>query len=80
MNIVTEREIFLDNAATKFIENALFSFIDNEETTSSILTESDFFDSIKTINNETKKVTNGNIEVLLDVTEMGTVITVYKDL
>jgi hypothetical protein len=80
MNIVADKDFHKDEAVIKFIENTLFSFIDNEELTNNILTETDFFNSIKTINNDTKKAENGNIEILLDVTEIGTVITVYKDI
>jgi DUF1009 family protein len=80
MNIVADKDFHKDEAVIKFIENALFSFIDNDGVTNNILTETDFFNSIKTINNDTKKAENGNIEILLDVTEIGTVITVYKDI
>ena len=48
--------------------------------TTVLLESIDFYNAIKTITKETVKTKNGNAELLLDVTEIGTVITVYKDI
>lgn len=80
MNIVTSKDFYSDESQMNFVENSLFSFIDNDDITNTILSEIDFYNSVKSVNINTQKSKNGNIELLLDVTEIGTVITVYKDI
>ncbi len=63
-----------------FILDALFCFINDDKTTETLLSETDFSNNLLTTKNETIKAKNGNTELLLDVTEIGTVITVYKDI
>lgn len=63
-----------------FVTDAIFCFINDSQVTEALLNKTDFYNSILTAKNETIKAKNGNTELLLDVTEIGTVITVYKDL
>jgi hypothetical protein len=68
------------NFLLSFITDAIFCFINDPKITESLLNEADFNNAILTAKNKTIKAKNGNIELLLDVTEIGTVITVHKDI
>ena len=73
--LLTEDELLL-----QFATDTIYCFINNEELAESLLSETDFYNTISAPEKETVKAKNGNVELLLDVTEIGTVITVYKDL
>ena len=81
MNIVFE-PIILDKTpeALTFIENCLKCFIQNEKTEKDILADTDFENSIKKINIKTISAEADNIKIEIDTTNLGTVITVYKDI
>lgn len=81
MNIVFE-PVLLDEApeSLTFIENCIKCFLVNEEAEKEILNETDFQNSIVTINMETKSAEADNIKMEIDTTELGTVISVYKDI
>ena len=79
LNITTPCVINDSKLLLPFVTDTLFCFINNTETTETLLSETDFSNNITTIKNETIKAKNGNTELLLDVTEIGTVITVYTD-
>lgn len=80
MNIVLENDFYnYDNTLT-FLTDSIFSFINNDICTNEIIESIDFYNAVKTTSKETLKTKNGNIEFLLDVTEIGTVITIYKDI
>ena len=80
MNIVTENNFYSDEATLKFTTDLLYSFINNENTSEKILYESDFYNVIKEKTTDTKKTEIDNIILLVDVTDIGCVITVYKDI
>ncbi len=80
MNIVTSCILGNSEFLSSFIKDALFCFINDNEILNTLLTETDFNNTILTVKKETIKAKNGNVELLLDVTEIGTVITVYKDI
>jgi hypothetical protein len=80
MNIVTSCILSESEFLLTFIKNALFCFINNNEILDTLLTETDFNNAMLTVKNETVKAKNGNVELLLDITEIGTVITVHKDI
>lgn len=79
MNIVTSCILGNSEFLSSFIKDALFCFINDNEILNTLFTETDFNNTILTVKNETIKAKKGNVELLLDVTEIGTVITVYKD-
>lgn len=81
MNLVFE-PIELDKTpeALTFIENCIKSFVQNEEIEKEILNETDFENSIKKINKETISAETDNIKMEIDTTNLGTVITIYKEL
>ncbi len=62
-----------------FIKNVITAFINNEEIESKLLTAIEFDTCIFTIDKNTKKAKIGNVEMLIDVTEIGTVITVLQN-
>ena len=80
MDITTSCNLSNSEFLLSFVTDAIFCFINNTETTETLLRETDFSNTIATTKNETIKAKNGNVELLLDVTEIGTVITVYKDI
>ncbi len=63
----------------KFIKDCISAYINNPEIQSDLMNELDFDNTINEINYETKKAENGNIEMLIDVTAIGTVITVVQN-
>ena len=81
MNLVFE-PIVLDKTpeALTFIENCIKSFVQNEEIEKEILNETDFENSIKKINMKTISAETDNIKMEIDTTNLGTVITIYKEL
>lgn len=81
MNLVFE-SVILDEApeALTFIEDCIKSFIQNEKNEKEILNETDFKNSIRKINMKTISAETDNIKIEIDTTNLGTVITVYKDI
>ena len=80
LNFVADCDFYEYEKITLFLENSLYAFINNDDLTINILSESNLFNNLSTKTKNTLKTKNGNIELLLDVTEIGTVITVYKDI
>jgi len=80
MSIVLEQDFHNNDNMKQFIDNSLYCFVNNDDLTTEALESIDFYNAVKTITKETLKTKNGNIEILLDVTGIGTVITVYKDI
>ena len=80
MNIVLPQDFYNNDNTSRFLENTLFCFINNAALTTEALESIDFYNAVKTTTKETIKTKSGNIELLLDVTGIGTVITVYKDI
>ena len=69
-----------DTAEINFIKNSIYAFIDNTTETDNLISESDFDNAIfiKDINTKITKI--GNTEMLIDVTEIGTVISVVQNI
>lgn len=81
MNIVFDPGILNKNPdALIFIENCIKCFVNNEIAEEEILNSTDFNNSIKEINMKTISAEADNIKIEIDTTELGTVITVYKDI
>ena len=81
MNLVFE-PIELDKTpeALTFIENCIKSFVQNEEIEKEILKETDLENTIKKIKMKTISAEADNIKMEIDTTNLGTVITIYKEL
>ena len=81
MNIVFEPDILNKTPeALTFIENCITCFVQNEEAEEKLLSETDFENSIKKINIKTKSAETDNTKIEIDTTNLGTVITIYKDI
>ncbi len=81
MNIVFEPEILNKSPESLiFIYDCIKSFIQNENTVESILKSTDFENSISTIKMETTSAEKDNIKMEIDTTQLGTVITIYRDI
>lgn len=80
MSIVFEA-VILNEApdSLTFIENCIKCFVDNEKAEAEILNEIDFESTIKEVNMKTTSAEADNIKMEIDTTQLGTVITVYKD-
>ena len=81
MNLVFD-PIILDKSpeALDFIKDCIKAFIQNEPIENEILSSTDFESAIKEINIKTKSAEADNIKIEIDTTNLGTVITIYKDL
>ena len=77
---ITTSILIQDEAVLTFIKNAIFSFVDNNEIYNEITEAERFKNALNEISKETTKIKSGNAELLLDVTTLGTVITVHKDI
>ena len=77
---ITTSILIQDEAVLIFIKNAIFSFVDNNEIYNEITEAEHFKNALNEISKETTKIKSGNVELLLDVTTLGTVITVHKDI
>jgi hypothetical protein len=77
---ITTSILIQDEAVLIFIKNAIFSFVDNNEIYNEITEAEHFKNALNEISKETTKIKSGNAELLLDVTTLGTVITVHKDI
>ena len=78
MSITASSSPAKDETTLKFIKNAIFSFIDNAEHYNKTAESEEFEKALNEVSKETTKIKSGNVELLLDVTTLGTVITVYK--
>lgn len=77
---ITTSILIQDEAVLIFIKNAIFSFVDNNEIYNEITEAEHFKNALNKTSKETTKIKSGNAELLLDVTTLGTVITVHKDI
>ncbi len=79
MNIVFTGNYGEGTDEFNFIKNCISAFIDNDETEKSLFFEKTLSELMKTKANETVEINKGDTQLLLDVTEIGTVITVVKN-
>lgn len=80
MDIVFETNFLDEIEAISFINNSLHAFIFDDSLAKNIISKNNFEKILKAPTNETTKIKNGNVEILIDVTELGVVLTVYKDI
>ncbi|MBE6801862.1 MAG: hypothetical protein E7530_03135 [Ruminococcaceae bacterium] len=84
-NYLTEMNIVFNGNFTEgteefiFIKNCISAFIDNEETERAFFTEKSLSQLLETRSNKTVEINKGDTQLLLDVTDSGTVITVVKN-
>jgi len=77
MNFVADNKFYEDFSSFEFFKNTLNAFINNENTYLEI-TDSNIAELLKTETKESATIKSGNIEISIDVTTLGTIITVYK--
>ena len=81
MNLVFEQIILDENPETlTFIENCIKCFIQNETIENELLDSTDFENTIRKTNKKTISAEADNIKIEIDTTNLGTVITIYKDI
>ncbi len=80
MSIAASNNLAQNAEAFTFVKNAIFSFIDNKDFYTEIAEATEFKNGLNEASKETTKIKSGNVELLLDVTTLGTVITVHKDI
>ena len=64
----------------QFIEDLITAFCQSEEIKNDLLNSTDFENAIRVIRKETISAESGNIKMEIDVTQLGTVISFYKDI
>lgn len=79
MNIVFWEKPVEESEEIRFISNCISAFIDNEETEKALFSQSSLSELLKAESNETVEIKKDDTQLLLDVTEIGTVITVRKN-
>jgi hypothetical protein len=79
MSIVFDNLTADDTAQLKFIKDSIFSFVCNDAQVNKLFDEVDFENALFLKDINTKKAKNCNTEILIDVTEIGTVITVLQN-
>ena len=81
MNIVFDAVISdISNEALTFVKDSIKAFIQNEEAEQELLNKVDFENSVKKVSIKTKSAETDNIKIEIDTTELGTIITIYKEL
>ncbi len=78
MNIIFEKDAFNDKNVYQFTENCLKSFITNEENYKNILKEINLKKTLCENTLKSNEAETGNIKMSVDVTDIGSVITVYS--
>ena len=64
----------------QFIKDLITAFCQNEATSNELMDATDFEKAIKTIRMETISAESENIKIEIDTTQLGTIISVYKDI
>ena len=79
MNFVADNKFYEDSSSFEFFKNSLNAFINDENTYTEII-DNDISQLLKAQTKESVIIKSGNIEVSIDVTTLGIVITIYKDI
>ena len=80
LHIVFDKNCINNSQALKFVKNSIEAYTESPEITNELLNKIDFNNAINTTSYETKKAKIGDIELLLDTTEKGIVITVNRNM
>lgn len=79
MNFVADNKFYEDSSSFEFFKNSLNAFINDENTYTEII-DNDISQLLKAQTKESVIIKSGNIKVSIDVTTLGIVITIYKDI
>ncbi len=80
MNIVFSEKYVEGSDEIMFATNCISAFIDNAETEKELFSQKTLSELLKSESNETVEIKKDDTQLLLDVTEIGTVITVVKNI
>lgn len=81
MNLVFESKILNEAPESlTFIKDCIKCFVQEEKSEKEILNETDFENAITNINIKTISAEADNIKIEIDTTNLGTVITIYRDI
>ncbi len=80
MNLVFDKEALNNNYSYSFLHHCIYAFCNNNELTKTLLSDIDFETAIKNESFFTASAESDSIKLLIDTTELGTVITIYKDI
>lgn len=78
MDLVFEKGCIEIPRELKFINDCISCYINDTETEKDLFSKLNYTDALKNTSYETKKAESGDIEMMLDVTAEGTVITVTR--
>lgn len=79
LDIAFPRESTEHPEELKFIKDCLSAYINNPDAYSELMTESDFDNTLKKVSYKTTETDSGEIEMMVDVTAIGTVITIMQN-
>ncbi len=79
LDLVFPNECSKNPQELKFIKDCISAYINNPETETDLINNVDFDNIINEIKYETQKAESGDTEMLIDVTAIGTVITIIQN-
>lgn len=79
MNIAAGPEDLNNEECFSFVKKCISAFINDPKSEDLLLNETDFENAVKIKDIHTRQAKNSDTELLLDVTEIGTVITVVQN-
>lgn len=80
LNIVFDTDTQNRTDINEFIQICTRAFCANDDIYKKIYKDIDWYTTLSTPSYETKRAENENIEIKIDVTEIGTVISIFKDI
>ena len=79
LDLVFPNECVKNPQELKFIKDCISAYINNTEIQTDLMNELDFDNTVNEIKYETQKAESGDTEMLIDVTAIGTVITIIQN-
>ncbi len=79
LDLVFPNECIKNPQELKFIKDCISAYINNTETQTDLMNKIDFDNTLNEVNYETKKAESDDTEMLIDVTAIGTVITIIQN-
>ena len=79
LDLVFPKECAKNPQEIKFIKDCICAYIKNTETQTDLMNKLQFDNTLNEVNYETQKAESGDTEMLIDVTAIGTVITIIQN-
>ncbi len=80
MNLVFDKDVLNNNYTYTFIYHCIYAFCNNDSITNNLLQDINLENTAKNESFFTASAESDSIKILIDTTELGTVITIYKDI